>query len=272
MSVAEQAGARTGEPGPVGVQLARARIAHGLSIDELCVRTNVRPAVISALEHDDVEPSGGVVYARGHLRTLGQALGLDVTPLLAAFDASHPADAPPVLIPDPDVQMTPEPTGRPGKQPGSGRRWTFVMALVLVVVIVIALLQLIDPGSKDSPHTSAPPPSPAAAKSVAPKPSPTLPSLTFPVPAHGVTVRILLASKPSWLSVYDEKGYFLIQRTVQPSLKALDLHADGALNVTIGDASAAALSCNGHPLGALGGPGQVVTLNLFRGTAQCPAA
>ena len=89
MSVAEQADARTGEPGPVGAQLARARIAHGLSIDDLYERTNVRPVVISALERDDVGPSGGVVYARGHLRTLGQALGLDVTPLLAAFDASH---------------------------------------------------------------------------------------------------------------------------------------------------------------------------------------
>jgi hypothetical protein len=114
-------------------------------------------------------------------------------------------------------------------------------------------------------------PSPATAKTVAPKPTPKAPSLIFPVPAEGVTVRIILASKPDWLSVYDERGVFLVQRTVQPSNQALDLHAAGALNVTIGDASAAALSCNGHPLGQLGYPGQVITLNLFRGTAQCPA-
>jgi cytoskeleton protein RodZ len=272
VSVAEQADARTGEPGPVGAQLARARIAHGLSIDDLYERTNVRPVVIFALERDDVGPSGGVVYARGHLRTLGQALGIDVTPLLAAFDASHPAAAAPVVIPDSDVVVNPQTDGRSGRRSGSGPRWPLFMAAVLVVVIVIALLQLVLPGSKGAGHRSAVSPSPAVAKTVAPKPKPTLPSLTFPVQAEGVTVRIILASKPSWLSVYDERGVFLMQTTVQPSTKALDLHAAGALNITIGDASAAALSCNGHPLGALGYAGQVVTLNLFRGTAQCPAS
>ncbi len=273
VSVAEQADARTGEPGPVGAQLARARIAHGLSIDDLYERTNVRPVVIFALERDDVGPSGGVVYARGHLRTLGQALGLDVTPLLAAFDASHPADAPSVVAADSDDLVSPEPSRRRGRRTGSGPRWPLVMAAVLVVVIVVALVQLLLPGSGGkAPHVAAASPAPPKAATPAPKPSPTLPSLTFPVPAQGVTVRIILASKPAWLSVYDERGYFLIQRTVQPSMKALDLHADGALNVTVGDASAAALSCNGHPLGPIGGVGQVVTLNLFRGTAQCPAS
>jgi hypothetical protein len=274
VSVAEQADARTGEPGPVGAQLARARIAHGLSIDELYERTNVRPVVIFALERDDVGPSGGVVYARGHLRTLGQALGLDVTPLVAAFDASHPAASSRVVVPDSDVLATPEVGRRSGRRPGSGPRWPLVMAAVLVVVIAVALLQLVLPNSKGSGHHAAPAPSPATAKTqpVVPTPSPTPPPLTFPVPAEGVTVRIILASKPDWLSVYDERQVFLVQGVVQPSMKALDLHAAGALNVTIGDASAAAVSCNGRPLGPLGGPGQVVTLNLFRGSNLCPAA
>ncbi len=270
MSVAEQADARTGEPGPVGAQLARARIAHGLSIDELYERTNVRPVVIFALERDDVGPSGGVVYARGHLRTLGQALGLDVTPLLAAFDASHPTASSPVLVADTDAEEVSQPSSR---RRGSGRRWTVAMAVVLVAVIAVALVQLVLPGSNGTSHpTAALTQPPAKAKPIAPKAKPKPPSLIFPVPPQGVTVRIILASKADWLSVYDQNGYFLVQRVVAPSIHPIDLHASGALNVTIGDASAAQVSCNGRPLGPLGGPGQVVTLDLFRGTNQCPAA
>jgi transcriptional regulator with XRE-family HTH domain len=270
VSVAEQAGARTGEGGPVGAQLARARVAHGFSIDDLQRRTNIRSTVISALERDDIRPSGGVVYARGHLRTLAQALGLDPTPLLAAFDASHGTASPPVLVSDTDAA---EVSLRSSGPPATGPRWPLVMAGLLVVVIVIALVQLLLPGKKDGVNPAGSvTPSPAKAKVLTPKATSRAPSLLFPVPAQGVTLRIVLTTKPSWLDIKDERGVQLIQRTVAPSNQPLDLHAAGQLVATIGDASAAALSCNGHPLGALGAAGQVVTLTLVRGTAQCPGS
>ncbi|HEX4430929.1 MAG TPA: helix-turn-helix domain-containing protein [Frankiaceae bacterium] len=270
MSVAEQAGARTGEGGPVGAQLARARVAHGFSIDDLQRRTNIRSTVISALERDDIRPSGGVVYARGHLRTLAQALGLDPTPLLAAFDASHGTASPPVLVSDTDAA---EVSLRSSGPPATGPRWPLVMAGLLVVVIVIALVQLLVPGSKDKGHSAVKAlPAPAKANTLAPKPTAQAPSLVFPVPAEGVTLRIVLTTKPSWLDITDERGAQLIQRVVQPSNQALDLHAAGRLQATIGDASAAAVSCNGHPLGTLGAAKQVVTLTLVRGSTQCPGS
>ncbi|HEX4018677.1 MAG TPA: RodZ domain-containing protein [Frankiaceae bacterium] len=270
MSVTEQADATTGERGPVGAQLARARVAHGFSVDDLRRRTNIRPSVITALERDDIRPSGGVVYARGHLRTLAQALGLDPTPLLAAFDASHGTSSAPVLVPDTDAA---EVSLRSSGTPKTGPRWPLVMAGLLVVVIVIALAQLLLPGSKDKVHpTGSTSLVPAKTKTLTPKATAHAPSLIFPVPAEGVTLRIVLTSKPSWLDVVDERGVQLIQRVVQPSNNPTDLHAAGQLEATIGDASAAAVSCNGHPLGVLGGPRQVVTLTLARGTAQCPGS
>lgn len=270
MSVAEQADATTGERGPVGAQLARARVGHGFSVDDLHRRTNIRPSVISALERDDISPSGGVVYARGHLRTLAQALGLDPTPLLAAFDASHGTASPPLLVPDTDAA---EVSLRSSGPPATGPRWPLVMAGLLVVVIIIALVQLLLPGPKDTVRsTRAASPSPAKAKTLTPRATAHVPSLVFPVPAQGVTLRIVLTTKPSWLDIKDERGFQLIQRVLQPSNQPLDLHAAGQLQATIGDASAAALSCNGHPLGVLGAAKQVVTLTLVRGTAQCPGS
>ena len=104
MSITERADERTESSGPVGAQLRRARTEQDLSIEDVCQRTNIRPAVVHALENGDLEPSGGAVYARGHVRTLAQALNMDPDPLLANFDASYGAAMPrmPVLVPEPE--------------------------------------------------------------------------------------------------------------------------------------------------------------------------
>jgi hypothetical protein len=145
------------------------------------------------------------------------------------------------------------------------------MAVVLIGVIVVALVQLLLPEVKSSPK-SPKAAVPSAVSKPAPKAKPTVPSLLFPVPAGGVTLRIVLSTKPSWLEISDERGVKLIAQVVQPSSKPVDLHAAGGLNATFGDASAVTLSCNGHPLGPIGAPGQVVTLILNRGSLQCPSA
>ena len=272
MSIIEKAELATDAFGPVGAELAKARLARGWSIDDICSRTNIRPAVVQALEADDIRPSGGIVYARGHIRSLAHALGMDDAVLLAAFDAAHESEAaaPPVLVSDSDAaEVSLRPTGPAIRGP----RWPLVMAGILVVVIVVALVQLLLPSAKDSAKRT-PAANPVAPKVVAPrsKAAAPPPSLFFPVPARGVTLRIVLTSKPSWLDISNEHGQSLIQRVVGPSAKPLDLHADGMLRATIGAAGAAAVSCNGHPLGTLGGPTQVVTLTLTRGSPQCPGS
>jgi transcriptional regulator with XRE-family HTH domain len=271
MSITEQVSSMTDASKSVGARLAEARAAEGLSIDDVCRRTNIRPAVVSALENGDIAPSGGAVYARGHVRSLARAVGLDPAPLLEEFDASYGTASPPalVLVPDSDAA---EVSLRPSAPRTSGPRWPLAMAAVLVVVIVIALVQLLLPGSKNAADRSVKPP-PSASKAVKPKPKPKPSSLlVFPVPAQGVTLRFLLTSRPSWLDVSDEQGAELIQRVVDPAPLPFDFHAAGQLRATIGDAGATAVSCNGHPLGVLGGSGAVVTLTFTRGDPQCPAS
>ena len=77
----------------VGPQLVAARTRLGLTVDRLAERTRIRPHVIESIEVDDFAPCGGDFYARGHLRTLARVLGIDVTPLLTAYDERY-ADAP----------------------------------------------------------------------------------------------------------------------------------------------------------------------------------
>jgi cytoskeleton protein RodZ len=274
MSITERADERTDSSGPVGAQLRRARTDQGLSIEDVCQRTNIRPAVVHALENGDLEPSGGAVYARGHVRTLAQALDLDVDRLLANFDASYGAAMPkmPVLHPEPQAPAEPRApratrTAAPARKP----RWAWIFAAALVVVIVIALVQLLLPEGSSSKKSAPPAPPSASAVAKAPKKlTPPAPSLVFPVPADGVSLRIVL-KKPSWLQVTDANGVPLIKTTVKPSAHSVDLHAQ-ALRATFGDAGAVLVSCNGHPLGPIGVSNQVVTLIFARGNSFCPAA
>lgn len=280
MSITERADERTDSSGPVGAQLRRARTDQGLTIEDVCQRTNIRPTVVHALENGDLEPSGGAVYARGHVRTLAQALDLDADALLANFDASYGSGMPrmPLLHPEPQapkaerVSRRTEPRSADrASRPARRFRWSWVMAVLLVAVIVVALVQLLVPAGKSVPKSLLLPPRPSAAVSVAPKKiTPPAPALVFPVPASGVSLRIVL-KKPSWLEVSDGDGVPLIKTTVKPSAHSVDLHAQ-VLRATFGDAGAAEVSCNGHPLGPIGVSGQVVTLIFARGNLFCPAA
>ncbi len=262
-------------------QLAKARTAQSLTVDDLTRRTKIRPAIIEAIERDDIPAAGGIVYARGHLRSLATALGLDPVPLVASLDHTHRGELAqvPVLLADADA---PEILVRPSRRSGlrSGARWPWVVAIVLVIVIAVTLVQLLVPGSSSdkqavtpaAPSTAANKP-PAAPVTAPTKPAATLPAMVFPVPAEGVTVRIVLPFLPSWMNVTDERGVALLAGVQPSSYKAIDLHAGAGMRVTVGDASAVAISCNGKPLPRpLGAPGQVMTLDLYRGNAFCPAA
>ncbi|MYR63471.1 DUF4115 domain-containing protein, partial [Streptomyces sp. SID625] len=66
------------EAGPsVGRSLKDARLAAGLTVDEVSTATRVRIAIVHAIEADDFAPCGGDVYARGHIRALAREVGLD---------------------------------------------------------------------------------------------------------------------------------------------------------------------------------------------------
>ncbi len=64
---------------PIGKQLAKARLARGMSVDEAAHATKMRPDKILALENDDYARFGNNAYAKGFLQIYGRFLGVDVT-------------------------------------------------------------------------------------------------------------------------------------------------------------------------------------------------
>jgi cytoskeletal protein RodZ len=70
----------------VGETLTEARSQAGLSVDELSERTKIRGTVIRSIEQDDYEACGGDLYARGYVRAIAGAVGIDAQPLIREFD------------------------------------------------------------------------------------------------------------------------------------------------------------------------------------------
>ena len=125
----------------VGPELVAARTRLGLTVDQLAERTRIRPHVIESIEVDDFAPCGGDFYARGHLRTLARVLGIDVTPLLTAYDDQY-ADAPinPRRVFEAELA-----TGSSGGIRGTrgGPNWSVLIAAVMALVLAWSIARLV---------------------------------------------------------------------------------------------------------------------------------
>ncbi|WP_201299869.1 helix-turn-helix domain-containing protein, partial [Streptomyces mexicanus] len=112
----------------IGRVLKDARLAAGLTVDEVSAATRVRNAIVHAIEADDFAPCGGDVYARGHIRTLARAVHVDPAPLLAQYDAEHGGRP----APTPAAPLFEAERIRPERR---GPNWTAAMVAAIVVVI-----------------------------------------------------------------------------------------------------------------------------------------
>lgn len=128
----------------IGLRLARARHRLRLSVDDLADRSRIRPHVIEAMEVDDFSACGGDVYARGHLRAIASILGIDGDELVAAFDeryATGPVPARKVF----EAELAGP--GRSLRLAAGGPRWSLLIGVVLVLVLLWGLARLLVPGA-----------------------------------------------------------------------------------------------------------------------------
>ena len=73
----------------IGEALAQARHESGLSVADVSHQTRIRETIISGIERDDFAPCGGDFYARGHIRAIARAVGVDAAPLVDEYDSLY---------------------------------------------------------------------------------------------------------------------------------------------------------------------------------------
>ena len=73
----------------IGDTLAEARRQAGLTITQVSQQTRIRESIISSIEQGDFTACGGDFYARGHIRSIAEVVGIDPAPLVREYDQEH---------------------------------------------------------------------------------------------------------------------------------------------------------------------------------------
>jgi cytoskeletal protein RodZ len=249
----------------IGQVLGSARVAAELSVEEVSAQTRVRVPIVQGIEVDDFVRCGGDFYARGHIRAIAKAVGVDGDDLVRRYDAAHGGS--------PETAKVPLFETAGDRRISAERRrpnWTAAMVAAIVVVIAVIGFNLASGGSK-APTASAVVPSMTASPSIgpvlhpsAPSAAPVKPSAIAAAPAGKVTVKLAAASADSWVLVKDGSGKVLFQGDLAQGQTQTFTDAK-KLKLVLGNAGAVHVWANGKDLGSVGSDGQVVNVTYTPG-------
>ncbi|MFB7209704.1 helix-turn-helix domain-containing protein [Streptomyces sp. NPDC057575] len=248
----------------IGRVLQQARIAAGLTVEEVSSSTRVRIPIVHAIEEDDFSRCGGDVYARGHIRTLARAVELDPEPLVSQYDAEHggrPAPTPAAPLFEAE-RIRSEPR-RPN--------WTAAMVAAIVAVVGFVGFTFLKGGDDSpaatqvaegpAPHKKSP--APKTGKPVDPKPAPS-DSAIAAAPRDKVTVRLNANQGKSWISAKDHNGRLLFDGLLLQG-QTKTFQDQERVDLVLGDAGSIELFVNGKKVEDQFQPGQVERLSYTKG-------
>jgi transcriptional regulator with XRE-family HTH domain len=237
----------------IGDTLARARQDAGLSVTQISQRTRIRETVIRGIENDDFSPCGGDFYARGHIRSIARAVGVDPDPLIQEYDATHGGgrqfSAAQVFEPATPIKI------RERRPPN----WSAAMALAVLAVIIYGVVHALT-GSSHHLRSAAgeKPVHPSSTPARTPTPSPS------PSPTQRSVMVQLAANEDCWVGVYSPDGVMQSQVFI-PGGSAHSWRFTHQVSMKIGNPGGIVLTVNGHRIKDLGT--NAVTLDLKPGQA-----
>lgn len=252
----------------IGRTLKQARIAAGMSVDDVSTATRVRIAIVHAIEADDFTPCGGDVYARGHIRSVARAVRLDPAPLMEQFDALHGGRP----APTPAAPLFEAERIRPERR---GPNWTAAMVAAIVAVIGFVGFTAFkggDDGTQDiaegtTPSSSAPAaPVPKSEKPVDVTPAPS-DSAIAAAPQDKVTVQVSATDGKSWIYAKDHNGRMLFDGLLKKG-DSKTFQDSEKISLVLGDAGAIQLYVNGKKIDDDFQPGAVERLTYTKGDPQ----
>jgi cytoskeletal protein RodZ len=219
----------------IGDILAEARRQAGLTMTQVSQQTRIREALIRSIEHDDFSACGGNFYARGHIRSVAAAVGIDPAPLIREFDAEHgplgTIGAAQIFEPVTPIRIR-EPRPLPLRR---------VAAVVLLGAAGYgAYYAFSAPGSQPSatPAARVRPAAPSATVNLAP-PKPAAPA----APKNEAVIK-LAATSACWVGLNDASGKSIFQGTVQAG-KTMTWEEKKPVSLVLGNPAGVQLTVNG---------------------------
>lgn len=240
----------------IGDTLAAARRQAGLTITQVSQRTCIRETIVRGIERGDYSACGGDFYARGHIRSIARAVGVEPEELIREYDSTQ---APPQPITAKDVFQPFTPVKlRERRRPN----WSIVLLAGVVVVLAIVGFQYFH-----SHHAAPPRPTAANVPPHKPSSSPTTHQVAHTTPTH---VHLTLEAKTgniTWAEATTTSGRVLFQGDVTSTAK-VSWTQRHPIKLQLGNPGGARLYLNGkrqpfsettHPLTVLCTPDSCVT-------------
>lgn len=128
----QQASFEPSHSGSAGKLLQSERERQGLSLEEVAIQLNLRPAVVAGLEADGYDEVPIAAYRRGYLRAYARLVGIDEREVVDAYNSQHGHS-------DHERKVTPVHNAKPPSRVGP---WIFKLVTVLVILGLIALTLL----------------------------------------------------------------------------------------------------------------------------------
>jgi cytoskeletal protein RodZ len=240
----------------LGSTIRDAREAARISLESLSDSTSIRMGLLTEMENNNFTHCGGDTYARGHLRTIANRIGLNPQILLDLYDDQHSTEKRAIqefLVENNIMQVPRE------KKTIS---WKVPAGISVTILFVIASVQIVTSNQASSP-TSAP--SVSASKSAAPTPSPSQSAAPTEsvAPAPAVTSK----SGPVELTLVASRGNSYIHIVVDGSQaekgsmfqgETKTFKGKSVISIYLSNPAGLDLTLNGKQLAPLGGQNEEV--------------
>jgi cytoskeletal protein RodZ len=217
----------------IGDTLAEARRQAGLTVTQVSQQTRIRESIVRAIEQGDFSPCGGDFYARGHIRSIAEVVGVDPVPLIREYDEEHPPGsmrASQIFEPATPIKI------REPRNLHLGR----VLAVALLAVIGFGAYRLVS--TRDA-HNSATPAATIRPVATA-KPKVTTKPVTHTAPPKNEAVIKLTAISDCWVGFNSPSGQSLYQGTV-PAGQTMTWDEKHPVSMVIGNPPGVKLTVNG---------------------------
>ena len=241
--------------------LQQAREAAGLSVEQISSLTSIRTSVIKDLESNSVNLSGGIAYARGHIRTIarvlnaktGKAVNIDADLLVKEMEAGQNLDQRTM------VQQLAE--NNVLEVPRERVRIKFsTLATASISILSIGFVAQIAINNVSVTNTVVAP-KPVAVKAPAVEaPAVEAKTTTDTLPA-GVNLVLIGVSGRSWVGLTNANGEQVFDGQIMAG-QIQSFSDPQVLKAVIGNAGAVSIKVNGKDLGVAGSDGQVVRLDF----------
>jgi len=240
----------------IGEVLASARQQAGLTITQVSERTRIRETIIRGIERDDFSACGGDFYARGHIRAIARAAGVDPEPLIREYDSSQGArQANTAGVPGPPVPLR--------FRERRGPNWSVALLVALAAVVGLVAYHLV--ASQPAGSGTAGAREPVNAHRAAGKhPAATriLPPAAASPSVPDVVIFLTAVSEPCWADLTTSGGATIFQGIIDPGTSQTWTERQ-AVNLRLGNPGAVTLTVDGHSRAGLGSA--PVTLSLAPG-------